>query len=67
MELEEKLKKLGFVFPQGEFCNKGKMSVVVDCYPYLFSTGTNECYEFETYEEFYKHYLNHINNIKFKE
>lgn len=56
----DKLKKLGFVFPQGEFCTKGKMSVVLDCFPYLFETGENESFWFETYEEFYKEYVNYL-------
>ena len=56
LSLEEKLEKLGFVFPQGEFCVKGKMQVVLDCYPYLFETGENKAFWFTTYEEFYNKY-----------
>ena len=52
-----KLEKLGFAFNQPEHCTKGKMTVVLDCYPFLFETGENKGYWFETYEEFYKEYI----------
>ena len=32
---EEWLLKFGFEFPQGEFCIKGKLKIVVDCDPFI--------------------------------
>jgi hypothetical protein len=55
-DLTEKLEALGFTFPQGEFCTKGKMTVILGCFPYIFETGENESFLFETYEEFHTHY-----------
>ena len=51
-QLKEKLKELGFEFPQPEFAIHGKFKVVIDCYPYLAESGQGEAIFFCEWNEF---------------
>ena len=49
------VKSLGFIFPQGEFCIKGNMKIVFDCYPYLIECEGKSMF-FKTRKQFKKFY-----------
>jgi hypothetical protein len=49
--IREQLESIGFVFQQGEHCVKGDYFICIDMFPYLFETGKNKAFEFETFEE----------------
>lgn len=58
---EEWLSKLGFIFPQGEYCKKDDWTIVVDCDPFhIHKLGEKDSVHFEGFNIKYVHQLQNL-------